>query len=109
MDRLELLYVPSNYFLRAVQAVVIPTPAVSDLQAHISLLDTVLGTGLTVMGLAGGIYFDMGNERLNCHRTPPLRLPRGCRRILGQSARAFRARTRAVVPFPYRHRYLPDC
>lgn len=109
MDRLELLYVPSNYFLRTVQAVVIPAPAVSDLQAHIAFLDTVLGTGLTVMGLASGVYFDMGNERLNCHRTPPLQLPRGCRQILGQSARASLARTRAVAPFPYLQRYLPDC
>lgn len=91
LNRLELLYVPSNYFLRTVQAVVIPTPAVFDLQAHIALLDTVLGTGLTVMGPASGVYFDVGNERFNCHRTPPLLLPRGCRRILGQSARASRA------------------
>lgn len=101
LDRFKLLYVPFNYFLRTVQAVMIPTPAVSDLQTHIALLNTVLGTCLEVMSLPCDVYFDMGNKRLNRHRIPPLSPHRECHRTLGKFAQASRARNCAVVPFPY--------
>ncbi|MCU0895470.1 MAG: hypothetical protein MUD06_14360 [Rhodospirillales bacterium] len=60
---------------RTIEAVVVPAPAVADLEPFVSLLDPMAGIGLAVVRLAGLIDFDPLYERFSPRHQRPLELP----------------------------------